>query len=169
MILKTLSKINRFLEVAAKAGVAVMLAVNLCIVFAGVVFRYIFNAPLGWVYEIAIFLMMWSAFVGSAALASKKQHVALTFLVLRFPPGLQRWVNALMEAAVLVFLVIIIVAAGLMIHELSASRSAYLRIPMIWVYSSVPVGMGMVFLQVLESLLSKFLPGGETGPAAYQQ
>jgi TRAP-type C4-dicarboxylate transport system permease small subunit len=156
-VYRLLAGANVALDIAAKTAVALMLAVNLSIVFAGVVFRYLLGNPLGWVYEVAVFLMMWSAFVGSASLVRSREHVALNFLVLRIAPAYRRWVQVAMELLVLAFLAVIIGTAVSMIRELSASRSAYLRIPMFWVYSSVPVGMGMVFLQLLESILRSLM------------
>ncbi len=148
------SRLNRFLARLSRFCVAAMLAVNLTIVFAGVIFRYVFNQPLGWVYEIAIFLMMWSAFVGSAALSRENAHVSLDFLILKFPKRLRLLITILLEVAVIVFLVIVIQYSLIMIQGLLSSRSSYLRLPMYWVYSSVPVGMGLMLLQQIEQLIN---------------
>lgn len=150
IVFSGLVKINRFLSIAAKATIGTMLAFNLSIVFAGVVFRYVLDRPLGWVYEVAIFLMMWSAFLGSAALTAEKGHVALEFLVLKFPPRLRNGVQLIIGLMILGFLGIIMNASFEMIAGLKLAKSAYLRLPMVWVYASVPVGMGMVMLQQVE-------------------
>ena len=146
-------RLNYFLAQTAKVVVSIMLAVNLTIVFAGVIFRYVFGQPLGWVYEVAIFLMMWSAFVGSAALSRENAHVSLDFIVLKFPVRVREGILAVMEVAVIVFLAVIIQSSLTMIQGLMVSKSAYIRLPMVWVYSSVPVGMGMVLLQQIEQLI----------------
>ena len=148
-----LSLTNQFLAQVARISVAIMLAVNLTIVFAGVIFRYVFGQPLGWVYEVAIFLMMWSAFVGSAALSRDRAHVSLEFIILKFPVRIREGIRAVLEIAVIVLLVVIIQSSLTMIQGLMASKSAYLRLPMVWVYSSVPVGMGMVLLQQVEQFI----------------
>lgn len=154
-VFRGLSLINHFLAEVARVSVAVMLVVNLTIVFAGVIFRYVFGQPLGWVYEVAIFLMMWSAFVGSAALSKDKAHVSLDFIILKFPARIREGIRAVLEVAVIVLLAVIIQSSLTMIQGLMASKSAYLRLPMVWVYSSVPVGMGMVLLQQLEQFISQ--------------
>lgn len=146
-------RLNEFLARTAKFAVGLMLAVNLTIVFAGVICRYVFGQPLGWVYEVAIFLMMWSAFVGSAALCRDKGHVCLDFLVLKLPVRFRQAILAAMDLAVIVFLVIVIQYSLEMINGLMASRSPYIRLPMVWVYSSVPVGMGLLLLQQVEHLI----------------
>ncbi|MCF8126288.1 MAG: TRAP transporter small permease [Desulfotignum sp.] len=148
------SAFNRLAAKGAKFFVAVMLTVNLSIVFAGVVFRYVFGQPLGWVYEVSIFLMMWSAFVGSAVLTREKSHVSLDFLVLKFPVRMQYLTRIVMEILIMVFLVVTIQASLTMIQGLVALKSAYLRIPMYWVYSSVPVGMGMILFQQMELFIN---------------
>lgn len=154
-VFRGLSSVNAFLAGVARISVAIMLVVNLSIVFAGVIFRYVFGQPLGWVYEVAIFLMMWSAFVGSAALSRDKAHVSLDFIILKFPVRVREGIRAVLEIAVIVLLVVIIQSSLTMIQGLMASKSAYLRLPMVWVYSSVPVGMGMVLLQQIEHLISQ--------------
>lgn len=148
--LSGLAALNRFIAGLAKYLVAIMLVINLSIVFAGVIFRYVLGQPLGWVYEVAIFLMMWSAFVGSAALSHEKAHVSLDFLVKKFAFRLQHLIQMIMGVFMIVFLIIIINSSLTMIQGLMASKSTYLRLPMYWVYSSVPVGMGMVMLQLIE-------------------
>jgi TRAP-type C4-dicarboxylate transport system permease small subunit len=145
---------NIFLSNACKITVGIMLAINLTIVFLGVAFRYIINQPLGWVYEIAVFLMMWSAFLGSVSLVRDKGHVALGFLVNYLPTFLQKTVKLVMGVAVIIFLCIVINSSYEMISGLLKAKSAYLRIPMIWVYISVPLGMFLIILQQIEIILS---------------
>jgi TRAP-type C4-dicarboxylate transport system permease small subunit len=144
------SQFNQFAATGAKFFVAVLLGVNLAIVFAGVIFRYVFGQPLGWVYEVSIFLMMWSAFVGSAVLTREKAHVSLDFLVMKFPARMQYLTRIVMEILIMIFLVVTIQSSITMIQGLISQKSAYLRIPMYWVYCSVPVGMGLILLQQIE-------------------
>jgi len=151
--------VNRVLNKVSRATVGIMLAINLSIVFAGVVFRYLLNQPIGWVYEVAVFLMMWSAFVGSAAVSRDKGHVALEFLVDKLPTRIRSWIKVFVGLIVILFLGIIIYYSIDMIAGLLKTRSPYLRLPMIWVYSSVPVGMGMVLLQQLELTINDFVNG----------
>lgn len=134
-----------------------MLAINLTIVFLGVAFRYIINQPLGWVYEIAVFLMMWSAFLGSVSLVRDKGHVALDFIVNYLPTVLQKTVKLVLGVSVIIFLCVVINSSYEMITGLLKARSAYLRIPMIWVYISVPIGMFLIILQQIEIILADVL------------
>lgn len=134
-----------------------MLAVNLSLVFLGVAFRYLLNQPLGWVYEIAVFLMMWSAFLGSVSLVRERGHVALDFLVCRLPFSLQQVVKIILGISMIVFLTIIINSSYEMITGLIKARSAYLRIPMIWVYISVPLGMFLIILQQIEVIVNDMI------------
>lgn len=131
-----------------------MLAINLTIVFLGVAFRYVLNQPLGWVYEIAVYLMMWSAFLGSVCLVREKAHVALDFLVDYLPTTLQKTIKFVLGISIIIFLCVVVNSSYDMISGLLKSRSAYLRIPMIWVYSSVPLGMTLIILQQIEIILT---------------
>jgi TRAP-type C4-dicarboxylate transport system permease small subunit len=50
----------------------------------------------------------------------------------------------------MIFLVVTIQSSITMIQGLISQKSAYLRIPMYWVYCSVPVGMGLILFQQIE-------------------
>ena len=52
-----------------------------CILFAGVVSRYVFNSPLMWTDELATFLFLWLAMFGAVVAVRRGGHMRLTTFV----------------------------------------------------------------------------------------
>ena len=46
--------------------------------------RYVLEAPLPWTEELARFLLVWVAFLGSASVARRKMHIAVEFFSNKF-------------------------------------------------------------------------------------
>lgn len=151
--MKILSNINSFLAWIAEKLVSLFLLINVSVVFIGVIFRYVLNQPLGWVYELTIYLMMWSAFVGSSVVTRKKEHIAVDFLKNRLPVKYKKIVMILVNILVLIFLYIIIKNGITMIELTRGSRTPSLELPVVWIYSAIPVGFSLIFLQTLEIFL----------------
>src|ERR1700686_4377350 len=58
-------------------GAALVLA-ETCILFAGVVSRYVFDSPLMWTDELATFLFLWLAMVGAVVAPRPDGHMGPT-------------------------------------------------------------------------------------------
>jgi TRAP-type C4-dicarboxylate transport system permease small subunit len=54
-----LARIDRAVQWVTEAGAAVLVVVEIAILFAGVVARYAFDPPLVWVEELAAILFLW--------------------------------------------------------------------------------------------------------------
>jgi TRAP-type C4-dicarboxylate transport system permease small subunit len=69
----------RTVELAA----AVLLAIEIGVLFSGVVARYVFASPLMWSDELASILFLWLAMLGSAVAFCRGEHMRMTALVNR--------------------------------------------------------------------------------------
>jgi len=150
MLISILAKINKTLNQIAEKLLIIFLLANVTFVFMEVIFRYVFNSPLGWTYEVTVYLMVWSAFLGSSIVSRKREHISVDSLVNKLPFKYRKIVNVISNLLVLYFLYFIITSGLDMIEMTSGARSPSLRIPMIWVYSSIPIGFGLIVLQTLE-------------------
>ena len=84
------------------AAIAAFCGIFLC-VLAQVVFRYVFNSPLTWSEELARYLFIWCAFLGWIIASRRNSHLAMTFVVERFPRGGRVATAALIQVATLLF------------------------------------------------------------------
>src|SRR5215470_12851494 len=87
---------------------AVLVLVETCILFAGVVSRYVFNSPLIWTDELATFLFLWMAMFGAVVAVRRDGHMRLTTFTSWVSPELGGWLGTVAELVVIVFVLEII-------------------------------------------------------------
>src|ERR1700732_2731737 len=101
--------LDRALAAVTEVPAAILVAVEIAVLFAGVVSRYVFHRPLTWTDELASILFLWLAMLGSVIALRRGEHMRLTAIVARVPA---RWA-ALMETVAamvaLAFVVLMIV------------------------------------------------------------
>jgi len=134
-----LSKLTRMIEVLS----GVVLAVDVLVVFASVIFRYALHDPVDWAEEIARALMLVLVFFGAATVLARSQHVGVDLFRQLLPA---RWQPALMQLA---HWVIAGVAASLCLSSLlllvdTWSQTTPLGLPQ-WLYV-FPVVIGSAFM-----------------------
>src|SRR5581483_40485 len=76
-------------------GTAVLLAVDLVVVFAGVIFRYFLHNPIQEAEEVARMLLVGITFLGGAAALARGEHLGVSALRSRLRPALQNMLQAL--------------------------------------------------------------------------
>jgi TRAP-type C4-dicarboxylate transport system permease small subunit len=84
---------------------ATLVLAETCILFAGVISRYVFNSPIIWTDELATFLFLWLAMFGAVVAIRGDGHMRLTTFVNWCPP---KWGNRLGTVAALVVIVFVI-------------------------------------------------------------
>jgi len=94
-------------EVAA----ALLVTLEIGVLLAGVVARYVFNAPLTWSDELASVLFLWLAMLGAVIALRRGEHMRLTTLVNRLGPVARGRVDLAARLVVITFVVEIIFPA----------------------------------------------------------
>ena len=97
---------NRFRRLAERtidvAAVAAFSGILAC-VLAQVVFRYALNSPLTWSEELARYLFIWCAFLGWIVASRRDAHLAIGFVVERWPVRARAIVAVAIQLATLAF------------------------------------------------------------------
>lgn len=101
-------RLDRWLGIATEFPAAVLVAVEILVLFAGVVSRYGFNRPLTWSDELASILFLWLAMLGAVIALRRSEHMRLGFVVSIVPPRVGRWLDALAAMISAVFMVSLI-------------------------------------------------------------
>jgi tripartite ATP-independent transporter DctM subunit len=96
---------------AEAVGAALVLA-ETCILFAGVVSRYVFNSPLMWTDELANFLFLWLAMLGAIVAFRRDGHMRLTTFVNSLSPERAQWLGTVGALVVIAFVIEILVPAA---------------------------------------------------------
>jgi TRAP-type C4-dicarboxylate transport system permease small subunit len=146
----------RWLLIGLMVGMTVFVSLQ-------ILFRYVFNVPLGWSEEAARFAFVWVAFFGASALLRARQHINVSVFTDRFPVWLR---DACILAANLCGLVCVFF---FLVGGIELTRNEWrqlapaLEIPMGWVYLAIPLAAGLMALWGLQQTfdsLAALLKGG---------
>ena len=138
-------KVNKIMD-----GVSVLcMVLILLLVIAQVAMRYIFNSPLTWSEELAVFVLIWLTFIGSLICMRDKEHIEVTILVDHLPRTLQRIVVAFSRLASVFFLLVVAYYGSDLVMENMTVTSPANKISMGLVYTIIPLSsIGMAFYLV---------------------
>ena len=90
-------------------GVAALLVVlDIVVLFAGVVARYIFDRPLIWSDELAASIFLWLGMLGAVLALSRNEHMRLSAFLKYFSPRVRHIVDAIAALMVVIFVIEII-------------------------------------------------------------
>jgi TRAP-type C4-dicarboxylate transport system permease small subunit len=148
---------------------AVLLALMLLLVLAGVLYRYVFDDSLSWYDEFAGYLLVWLTMVGSVVGLAKGKHIGFETLVETFPPGARRAVAVLGLLTLVAFSLVMVVAGGQLVLEMEGETAISLPwIKMAWIYSIMPISGALMLAVCAVQLVGILRPdavGGALGLA----
>jgi TRAP-type C4-dicarboxylate transport system permease small subunit len=128
---------------------AALVAIEIVILFVGIVARYVFHSPLIWSDELASMLCLWLAMLGGALALRRREHMRMTALTARAPPHLHAFIDHVALFAFLVLLVALLPAAVAYVNNESIVSLMSLNISMTWRASAMPVGIGLMIITAL--------------------
>jgi tripartite ATP-independent transporter DctM subunit len=91
-----------------EAPAAVLVVGEVAVLLAGVIARFVFDAPIPWADELASILFLWLANLGAAVALRRGTHMRTTALVSRWSPRAQSWAEALAIIVPCLFLLILL-------------------------------------------------------------
>jgi tripartite ATP-independent transporter DctM subunit len=141
-----LVRIDAILGHAVEIPVAVLTAVEIVILFAGVVARYVFRRPFTWSDELASILFLWLAMLGTVVAFRRMEHMRMAMLVARAGPRLRAFLEALAVATTIAFLVLILWPAIEHAADEALVVTPALEIPSVWRAAALPAGCGLMLL-----------------------
>jgi len=119
-----------------------------------VVMRYVLNAPTTWTFDVTLFLIIYSAYLGSAYTMREGKHVRVEF----FTHWFAKYRLPSLVLSILCNLVLIVFwgfatwttfRETLTAYELSEVTQSYLRFPMVIPLMAIVLGGALLFLQLL--------------------
>ena len=91
---------------------ATLVVAEVCILFAGVVSRYVLDSPLFWTDELANFLFLWLSMLGMVVALRRDGHMRLTTVSNWVPPHIARWFAAVASLVVIAFVLEVLMPAA---------------------------------------------------------
>ncbi|MBE9603814.1 TRAP transporter large permease subunit [Acetobacteraceae bacterium H6797] len=145
--------IMRKLEAGLGGIVAVcasaLVAVEIVLLFSGVVARYLLHTPIIWADELATILFMWLAMLGAVIAFQRGSHMRMTALITRASPGTRAMLEVLAITVPLAFLLILLPTAIEYAEEEAFITTPALGIVNSWRAAALPTGMGLMALMAL--------------------
>ena len=132
---------------------AALVLVETCILFAGVVSRYVFNSPIIWTDELATFLFLWLAMLGAVVAVRHDGHMRLTTFVSWCGPQWRNWLGTVAELVVIVFVLEIIVPINAYLKVQASTELITLHISDWYRVLALQVGVGLISVVALLRLL----------------
>jgi tripartite ATP-independent transporter DctM subunit len=132
---------------------ALLVLAETCILFAGVVSRYVFNSPLMWTDELATFLFLWLAMFGAVVAVRRGAHMRLTTFVEWIAPNVRAWLATVAELVVIVFAVELLVPSVAYLKVQASTELITLDISDGYRVVALLVGAGLISLVALLRLL----------------
>jgi len=144
---------DRLIGTGVEAFAAALVAAEIVVLFVGVVSRYVFHSPIVWSDELASFLFLWLAMLGSVVAYRNAEHMRMTALVSKSSLRVQTYFDVLAGVASVAFLLLTIGPALEFAHEERMITTPALEISGAWRASALPVGLGLMLITGLISLL----------------
>lgn len=120
---------------------ALILVVEIGVLFAGVVARYALSMPLTWSDELASILFVWLTMLGTAIAFQRNQHMRMTALVSRAQPALKNVLEMTGIAVPLIFMLLMIYPAVEYALDERVVITPALEISNAWRSSALPTGI----------------------------
>ena len=128
---------------------AVLLAIEIVVLFLGIVARYVFHHPLIWTDEFNSILFLWLGTLGSALALRRWQHMRMTTFVSMLPASWQGYLSGFAVSVVLVFLILLLPPSFEHVQTEAGVISPSLEISMFWRAAAMPVGIGLMIIAAL--------------------
>ena len=107
-VAKAAHAVERLIGTTVELVAAALIAVEIGILLAGVVSRYLLNAPITWTDEAASILFLWLASLGAVVALRRGEHMRMTALVAKVSPATRELLDVIGIAATLAYLLMVI-------------------------------------------------------------
>jgi tripartite ATP-independent transporter DctM subunit len=145
---------------AAEALGALLVLAETCILFTGVVSRYVFDSPIMWTDELGTFLFLWLAMLGAVVALRRDGHMRLTTFVNWCSPEVRAWLGTVAELVVIVFVLEIIFPARKYLGVQASTELITLHVSDGYRVLAILVGAGLIATVALLRMLESSSPRG---------
>jgi len=145
-------RLDRGLSATVEGATALLVLVEIVVLFAGVVARYVFHAPLVWSDELASILFLWLSMLGAVVALRRGEHMRMTGLVSRVGPGARALLETLAITAPVAFLGMILHPAVDYAVEEQFIVTPALEITNAWRAAAIPTGVALMLVVAVTRL-----------------
>ena len=128
---------------------ALLVVVEIIVLLAGVISRYVFHNPIVWSDELASLLFLWLAMLGAVVALRRGEHMRMTALTGKASPPRRAFLDVLAIVAALTFLLLIVEPAYEFAAEEAVVTLPALEISNAFRAAALPVGCGLMIVVAL--------------------
>jgi TRAP-type C4-dicarboxylate transport system permease small subunit len=158
---KALAWLHRRAENIAAGFLAVMFVAFV----AQIVFRYLFNFPIGWSSELTVVCWLWLVLWGSAFVLTEQEEIRFDLLYGAVGPRVRIAMAIVFSLAIIVLYGVSLKPSFAYVSFMKVEKSSYLHIRLDWLFSIYIVFLVAVIARYLW-LLSRLLRGEDPEAAA---
>lgn len=146
---------NRYAYVACCFATSVLLATLVVTNLAEMTARGVFDTSLSWVFEVNVLLAVWLYFLAIYQVYFRRSDISVDLLVRKFPAGLRRASELVVDVAIVVVLVMLSWQAVKLILVQLPYKTPGIAIPSALFTAPVLIGSILMALTMLERLLQR--------------
>ncbi len=147
-----LRKADDWAGFAAEVIAAALVVIEVGILLAGVIWRYVLDNPLVWTDELAEMLFLWLVSLGAVIALRRAEHMRMTFVVGRLPGAGQRFFKRFGALLVGIFVVVIIGPGVTYMAQQQAITTPALQIPGSWEIAGELVAFALLLVTATRQL-----------------
>jgi len=148
-----IARIENGLRTAVELPTAALVLVEIIVLLAGVVSRFVFHHPFVWSDELASILFLWLAMLGSVVALQRMQHMRLTAVVSHLSPLRREYADVLALVVPAVFLAVLLPLAAEYAADEYYIETPALGLSNIVRAGAIPVGVLLMLASCLLRLM----------------
>lgn len=138
---RAISKLDRILAIVTEVPAAILVLLEILVLFSGVISRYLIQRPLTWSDELAAVMFLWLAMLGAVIAFRRSAHMRMTALVDLASPETRAFLDLLGVVAAATFLILVGYPAFEFAMDEAIVTSPSLEISNAWRAAALPCGI----------------------------
>ena len=133
----------------------VLMVVEVVVVFAQVVTRYVFHSPLAWSEELARYMFIWLVWIGAAYATKMRQNIIIDVVCSKFKGNVKlisEIINFVLFVVLMLFMLWTTSTVMMQVYE-SNSIGTGTHLPMWIVWLSLPLSMALNLLRYTQNFV----------------
>jgi TRAP-type C4-dicarboxylate transport system permease small subunit len=151
--MKAISWVSKAAEKTATFLGALILAVMLAFMTAGVVFRYLLNSPLAWTDETAMILIVWMVFFGASIGVRERTHVGTAAFLSLFPSRFRKIIVISTDLLIAFFSAYLMVFGWKISLVGTGQQTVYWGVSYFYLYLSISAGGLLLLIQSISIII----------------
>ena len=127
--------VARWLRRRAENVAVILLSVMFVKFIVQIFARYVLNNLVGWSEEVVVTTWLWTVLWGAAFILSEKEEIRFDIIYSNLSEGMRRIFTVITGAVLILLYGISLPASYAYISFMKVERSAYLHVPINWMYS----------------------------------